>query len=262
MEMRNPIVLIGVGEIGGVFARGFLKSGYPIVPVVRGQSLQEAADETPDPAAVVVAAGEKDIHMVLDQMPLPWQNRLVLVQNELLPRDWQSHKITNPTVISVWFEKKSGQDVKVIIPSPVFGPHSALVQSALKAVNIECDVVKDEGALLFELILKNLYILTVNIAGLEVGGTVGELWGQHQELARAVAGNVLDIQFKLAGQEMDRTQLMDGMVRAFNGDLQHKCMGRSAPARLERAVEQADEFGFDARALRQIYKNKVGISAA
>ena len=252
--MKETVVVIGVGEIGGVFAKGILKTGYPVTPVSRGTNLSDVVKDTPDPQAVIVAVGEKDIHECLGSIPQQWQDRLVLVQNELLPRDWNTHSIENPTVISVWFEKKKGQDPKVIIPSPVFGPHSNLIQTALRSIDIDCKVLSDPDALLFELIMKNLYILTVNIAGIKVGGSVGELWEKHQAFAREVAEDVLDIQFRLCEKELDRAQLIDGMVRAFNGDLDHKCMGRSAPERLERAIAQADELSLEAKALRSIHE--------
>ncbi len=254
--MKNAVVLIGVGEVGGVFAKGLLKAGYPVFPIVRGTDLNQAANEIVDPQAVIVGVGEKDLHSVLDSIPEQWRDRLVLLQNELLPRDWNAHNIDNPTVISVWFEKKPGQDAKVLVPSPVFGPQADLVKEALNAINIDCTVVGSSDELLLELVIKNVYILTVNIAGLEVGGTVGELWEKHQAFGREVAENVMDIQFRLIEKELDREELINGMVKAFNGDLDHKCMGRSAPARLERAITQADEFGLEAKGLREIYKNK------
>lgn len=250
--MKKTVVVIGIGEIGSVFARGALKTGYPVYPVVRGVNLSDAANDVPDPQAVIVAVGEKDIHECLGLIPQQWQDRLVLVQNELLPRDWNSHSLEDPTVISVWFEKKKGQDSKVIIPSPVFGSRSDFIQTALRSIDIDCKVLANSDELLFELILKNLYILTVNIAGIKVGGTVGELWEKHQDFAREVAQDVLEIQFRLSEKELDRAQLIDSMVNAFNGDLDHKCMGRSAPARLERAIAVADEFSLKAKALRSI----------
>lgn len=252
--MKKTVVVIGVGEIGSVFARGILKTGYPVYPVVRGTNLSTAVKDVPDPQAVVIAVGEKDIKSVLESIPQLWKDRLVLVQNELLPRDWKAHSIANPTVISVWFEKKKGQDSKVIIPSPVFGPHSDFIQTALQSIDIDCNVLASPDELLFELVLKNLYILTVNIAGLKVGGTVGELWEKHQAFAREVSEDVMDIQFQLCEKDLDRAQLIGGMVSAFKGDLDHKCMGRSAPARLERAISQADEFNFEAKALHAIHK--------
>ncbi len=35
--MNAPVVLIGVGEMGGVFARGLLRLGHPVYPVPREQ---------------------------------------------------------------------------------------------------------------------------------------------------------------------------------------------------------------------------------
>ncbi|RKZ90669.1 MAG: hypothetical protein DRQ43_11005, partial [Gammaproteobacteria bacterium] len=44
----------------------------------------------------------------------------------------------------------------------------------------------------------------------------------------------------LTGQEHDRERLIEAMVEAINGDLAHNCMGRSAPARLSRAMQYAN----------------------
>lgn len=250
--MKKPVGIIGVGEMGGVFARGLLKLGHPVYPVARGQNPAQAAKDAPDLLSVIVAVGEKDLHPVLDTIPDQWRDRLVLLQNELLPKDWLSHQLNSPTVISVWFEKKQPNDFKVIIPSPVYGPQAQLIAGALGILKIPVKILKSEHELLFELILKNLYIVTTNVCGLKVSGTVGELWQQHRDFARQVANEVLDIQFQMAGQKFDRDQLIAGMVQAFEGDPQHKCMGRSAPARLERALALAKEYKQDVPALEEI----------
>ena len=78
--------------------RGALRTGYPVYPVVRGTEISDAVGDVPDPETVIVAVGEKDIKSVLESIPQAWQDRLVLVQNELLPRDWITQKIENPTV--------------------------------------------------------------------------------------------------------------------------------------------------------------------
>ena len=44
------------------------------------------------------------------------------------------------------------------------------------------------------------------------------------------------------------------MLEAFAGDPEHRCMGRSAPARLARALKQADEAGLPVPTLRAIRK--------
>jgi len=103
--MKDVVVLIGVGEMGGVFARGILRSGHPVCPVTRQKPAEAVVKEIPEPEAVVVAVGEKDLQDVLKTIPEEWRDRLVLLQNELLPKDWKQYQLS-PTVISVWFEKK------------------------------------------------------------------------------------------------------------------------------------------------------------
>ena len=249
---QQPVILIGAGEMGGVFARGLLRAGYPVHPVTRDISIQSTAAAIPQPELVLVAVAEGDLQPVLEEIPAAWKDRLVLLQNELLPRDWSHHDLTDPTVISVWFEKKRGMDFKVIIPSPVFGPYAETIARALATLEISTKVLTTPAELLQELVLKNVYILTTNIAGLKTGGNVGELWDQHQPLARTIAYEVIDLQQWLTGETLNREALGDGMVEAFDGDLNHNCMGRSAPARLQRALQLADEAEIELPTMRKI----------
>lgn len=251
--MKSPVIIIGVGEMGGVFARGCLRSAYPVIPVTREMDIKTTLAQYPTPEAILVTVGENDLHAVLKQIPSELFDQLVLIQNELLPRDWQSHHINNPTVISVWFEKKPGQDFKVLIPSPVFGPKADLICTALGTLNIPVNKLANSDALLFELVLKNVYILTTNIAGLKTGGTVSELWQQHQPLAEKIAKEVIELQSYLTKTTLDSDLLIKGMRIAFDGDPDHKCMGRSAPARLERAIAVADETELEVPELRTLH---------
>ena len=250
--MKPPVIVIGIGEMGSVFARGLLRSGHPAYPVTRDEDLAEVARQLPSPELVVVAVAENDLHAVLEQIPPAWQQRLCLLQNELLPGDWQQYGFVKPTVISVWFEKKKGQDVKVLIPSPAYGPAAELLKASLGSLDIPVRVLNDESELLFELVLKNVYIVTTNCAGLVAGGTVSELWANHRELAETVAHEVIEIQAALTGRTFPAEDLIKGMLKAFDGDPDHGCMGRSAPARLARALQQADTAGLAIPRLRDI----------
>ena len=250
--MNKHAVVIGLGEMGSVFARALLRLGMTVHPVQRDSNLADIAKNVTDPEIVLLAVGEKDLHTALDKFPKQWIPQLALLQNELLPRDWQSHNLDTPTVISVWFEKKKGQDYKVLIPSPIFGEKAQILNNALKTLDIPSKIVATEEALLFELVLKNVYILTTNIAGLITKGNVEDLWENHQQLARDVASDVMDIQEVLTGSTFDRDQLIDGMVTAIRGDLNHQCMGRSAPARLANAIANADEAKLAVPTLREI----------
>ncbi len=254
-----PVVLIGTGEMGGVFARGLLKLGYPVIPVTRSVSMEAVAAEVPEPTLALVAVGEADLHPALSALPTRWKTRVGLLQNELLPRDWHSHDIQNPTVVSVWFEKKPGQEFKVLVPSPLFGPQAGLLHGALEALGIPSWGVADAQEMEFELVRKNLYILVTNIAGLALpeGTTVQTLWDDHRLLAEEVIEEILPIQAWLTGHQHPRDRLIAEMLAGMHGDPAHRCTGRSAPGRLARAIEHAEQGGIEVPTLRRLQREYV-----
>ena len=248
----DEVVVIGLGQLGRAFAGGLLRAGHNVIPVNRGDDMAALAQRHPAPELVLIAVAENELHTVMAALPEIWKPRAALIQNELLPRDWLAHGYIDPTVISVWFEKKKGTDAKPLIPSPAAGPGAALLCRALTAIDLPCREVALGEQLLFELVRKNVYILTTNIAGLKTGGTVSQLWSQHEAFARQVANEVMDIQDALTGVVHDREKLIAGMLEAFDGDPAHGCTGRSAPARLARALAHADEFGLAVPTLREL----------
>ena len=248
----HTVVIIGLGQLGRIFACGLLRSGCSIVPVNRGDEMQQVAILHAEPHCVLVTVAEADLQAVLTALPASWRDRLVLVQNELLPRDWEAHSIHKPTVASVWFEKKKGSDCKPLIPTPIHGPKAQLICAALSALEIPARSVETPDQLLYELVRKNVYILTTNIAGLMTGGTVGDLWHEHRALATAVAHEVMDIQDWLTDRRHDRVKLLDGMLEAFAADPKHACRGRSAPDRLQRNLDFANTARLAVPKLRAI----------
>jgi hypothetical protein len=62
----------------------------------------------------------------------------------------------------------------------------------------------------------------------------------------------MDIQDWLSGVQHDRAKLVAGMLEAFAGAPQHGCTGRSAPARLARALQHADAGGLAVPTLRAL----------
>jgi ketopantoate reductase len=256
--MTQPVVIIGIGELGGVFAKAFLRTGCPLYPVLRSMHIATEAKNLPNPQLALVAVAEKDFQTTMAAIPAQWRNRLGLLQNELLPRNWKAHNIKNPTVISVWFEKKRGMHVKVLIPSRVYGPQAQLVADALKEIDIPCNVLNSERDLLYELVLKNVFVFTINIAGLvlEDGTTTEILWTQHNEMAREIAAEVIDIQELLTGASFDRQRLINGFKEGVKGDPNHKCRGRSAPGRLDRMIAIAREAGLQIPRIKAISQSQ------
>ena len=251
--MKKPIVVLGIGELGSVFARSFLKNNYPVYPITRTTDIDELKTNI-DPELILICTAEGDLQSALSSIPVEWKDRVAMMQNELLPRDWESHNFIDPTVISVWFEKKKGMDSKVLISSPAYGPKAQILADSLALIDIPAHAVADEDELLFELVLKNLYILTTNIAGLAIksGANVNDLRNNHLDLMRKVSTDVLKLQESLTGKTFNESDLEKGMIKAFEGDLEHGCMGRSAPARLDRALELAKEFNLEVPALQKI----------
>jgi hypothetical protein len=254
--VQAPVVIVGMGEMGGVFGRAFLTAGHPVYPVRRGDDMEALAASLPDPAMVLVAVAEDDLDAVLASLPEPWRGAVGLIQNELLPRSWEAHGIEAPTVAVVWFEKKPGKPVTVIVPTLVGGPAAPILLDALASIGIDVEAV-DDDELVEALVAKNLYILTANIAGLRSGGTVSNVW-DDRELADAVVDEVLTIQEHLLGSPVDRQRAVAAMVEAFHADPDHGATGRSAPRRLQRALGQAAEAGIEVPTLDAIAEETTG----
>ncbi len=252
--MHPPVAIVGIGELGGVFARAFLRAGHPVYPVTRGMPLNAALEMMPPPLLTLIAVGEKDLPGVLQEMNTGQRESIGLLQNELLPETWQSNGVTDPTVISVWFEKKKGMDVNVLRPSPVFGPQANLLADALEDIGIPCHRLISAEKLQMELVIKNVFVYMINICGLKTGGTTGTLWAEHAELARQVADEIVDLQEHLTGASFVRDELMTGVAAGITGDPEHTCTGRSAPARLDRFLAMADQAGIAADTIRSIWE--------
>lgn len=252
-------VVVGVGQLGGVFAHGLLKVGQRIVPVRREDSLSDLASEL-EPALVLLAVGEGDLPGVLPQVPQEWRGRAALIQNELLPGSWSVLGDAQPTVAVVWFEKKAPIAPRVIRSTPIAGPGAPLLVRALAALNISAEVV-EESALPAALVLKNLYILTSNVAGRGApkGATTGHLWTNDRERTQRIAEDVLTLQKAMlnasghsaAALALDDDALMRELGETLMADPDHGACGRSAPARHQRALDQAQTHGLTLTALAE-----------
>ncbi|MDQ3037088.1 MAG: hypothetical protein M3Y87_32135, partial [Myxococcota bacterium] len=243
--MKRAIGIVGVGQLGGIFGQGLLRQGRPVLPILRGESI--AALEAHDPELVLIAVGESDLAPTLAAVPASLRGRLALVQNELLPPDWEAHGIVDPTVAVVWFEKKRGRAAHVVRTTRVGGPNAELLARALESVELPARRVEARD-LAFELVRKNVYIVVSNVAGLAVGGTTGELCAQHRGLATSIAEDVIAIEQARLGVELPRESLVECAFLDFAKDPAHATMGRSAPDRLARAIARADRAGLAAPA--------------
>ena len=238
----KQIVIIGLGELGRVFAGGFLRSGWSVVPVNRGDDMQALAKTATAVDAVLVAVGEADLQSVLKQIPHAWHDRLILLQNELLPHDWQQHHL-DPTIISVWFEKKAHTPIKQLIASPVYGKQAEALAAALRSISVDTKIINTMPDMVFELVVKNTYIITTNLVGLVLpdGANVQDMVAK-KSLFEQIGQEVLAVQQALSKCSFEWDAICDAVTAACAGDWAHQCKGRSAPARLERIRTTAQQL--------------------
>jgi ketopantoate reductase len=233
MRERETIAVVGMGQLGGLLSAGLAMQGHTIVPFLRGDSVASLVDHAP--RVVLVAVGERDLASVLDAIPASLRDRVVLLQNELLPPDWEREGIVDPTVLVVWAEKKAGRAPRVIRPTPIAGPHAERFVAALARVDVPAEILDDRDALTHALVVKNVYILVTNLAGLRHGiRTTGALADAHGELVRSIASEVLDVEEARLGAKVDRERVIAEAVDAMRADPEHGCAGRTAKEREER----------------------------
>lgn len=253
----SEVVVWGLGELGCVFARGLLRTGHTVVPVLRDTDVAALAARVPAPALVLVAVGESALPGVLAQMPAAWRACVALLQNELRPRDWERHGLAAPTLAVVWFEKKRGGDARVLLPTEIAGPGASMLVAALSSLGLAAAHVAPEQALA-ALAAKNLYILTTNLAGLRVGGDVGALVTAHRALADALLDDLLALESALfAPQPVEHAAARAVFERACASDPRHACAGRSAPDRLARTLAHADALGLALPAVRALAQSSL-----
>lgn len=255
--MSEHIVVVGMGQLGAVFAEGFLRTGHSVTPVLRGGDVAHACEQT-RPEAVLVATGEDDLGDVLTRLPASVRDRALLIQNELRPEKWQQHHL-EPTLGIVWFEKRKGKQPNVVLPTVLFGKQTALLEEALTALELPHRTIHTNEELAHELVLKNLYILGLNLAGLRVGGVAKELLTIHRAFFDDVIGEILPLEGALldtvppfSSAMLDKTRLLKDLERAILADPEHSCSGRSAPRRLERTLKDAERLSMKTPILRQL----------
>ncbi len=247
--MKRPVVVVGLGQLGTFFAEALLRLGHPVVPLLRRSAFQEVATAAEDPELVVVAVGEDDLTGVLEALPETWRDRVLLLQNELRPVAWAP--LSRPTACIVWFERKQGAKPTVVLPSVLSGPKSELVKVALEEMDIPSRIVSTDE-LDAELCLKNLYVLGLNFAGLELGGAAGDLIGPHERAFEPLFEELLAIEEALFGRSFDREAAWEGLKEAILAEPTHATRGRTALRRLERTLAHAERLGLRAPLLEDL----------
>lgn len=248
--IAETIAIVGAGQLGSLFASLLAARGAMVVVVRRGERVDPglALDR------VIVAVGEDDLDAVLASLGPAQRERVVLVQNELVPATWQAHGISDPTVVVVWLEKKGDRAPHVVLPSPIAGPWAETLARVMTDAGLPAEVI-DRALLPAALLDKNVYILVSNLAGMvQPPGTTtaGLLELPALETTMRVLADVLAVESARLGVPIDADLASAALVRAFLADPAHVATGRSAPKRLGRTLARAERLGIDTPELREI----------
>lgn len=257
-HVPDKVVIIGVGQLGRAFADAFLRSGVTVVPVLRRQSIRSVTAQAPDAELVLVAVGEDDLSDALADIPDAHLDRVVLLQNELRPDQWQRRypEQLAPSTLIIWFEKKGFQAPKGLRPS-VFHPQGALtggqqlVLSAFHKLDQDVQTITCVSEFHQQLVIKNLFILALNLVGLKTGGSAGQLLTEHRRTLDVMLDELLLLEDRLferagfPGMASHHDLLRAGLEAAIQSDPEHGSRGRSAPQRLERTLKLAASVGLN-----------------
>lgn len=248
---ENAIV-VGMGELGGVFAVALLRRGFTVTPVLRNTPIDVVTDGHLEPELCVITVGEDALPAVLDGGLRKYSDCWVLVQNELRPSEWERRGLAIPTIAVVWFEKKPGRDARALVSTPVYGAKAPIIVHALSGLGLPAHVEADPERLVFEMALKNLYILSMNFAGLMHDTDVGTLWSKHQALLNQICDEVIELESAQVQRALPISSLKIELERIVTADPRHVALGRSARHRLARALATARRLGLSTPTLDDI----------
>lgn len=249
-------LVVGMGQLGSVFSLGLLHRGYSVTPVLRDTPADAILARPTQPSLCVIAVTEDELPNVLDGWARRYSDGWVLIQNELRPSEWERRGLATPTVAVVWFEKKPGRDAHPIVSTPVHGPHAPIIVDALTSLGLPAHLEPDREQLLFELCLKNLYILSMNFVGLVFPYDVGTVWYDHRAYLDQICAEILELEAAQMQRNLPTQSLCIELERIIVADPRHAAAGRSALSRLNRSLRTAKQLGIKTPTLDEIAKRQ------
>ncbi|MET0343265.1 MAG: hypothetical protein ABW252_19810 [Polyangiales bacterium] len=239
--MRD-LVIWGVGELGRLYGGAALRAGVRVTPITRESDPARVLAGLARDVPILVAVGESSLDEVLAALPQERATAPILLQNDLFPSRWTAHRL-EPTVIVAWLLKKRGTELTVARSSPVFGRHAALVLALHEALGAPAHELPSASALNQALIEKYAFILGINALGLTRDRTLSG-WMQEDPLrVRALTTEAATLGAALCGSEVERAAADRAIEEAWRALGTMSARGRTAGARVRRALTQAHDLG-------------------
>jgi len=236
------LVVYGVGELGKLFGGAALRAGIRVTPVTRHANAREILDDVGDDTPILIAVGERELEVVLRELPTRHRMDIILLQNELFPDSWSEHDLT-PTVLVPWVLQKRGLPTQVAGRSPYIGAHADLVAELFAVLGLPAQRLADAPALHQALVDKYTFILTINTLGLLVDRTLGMWLQEDPTLIWNICAEATQIAQALCGARADAAQARLATEQGMRALSNVPARGRTARERVERALAHATRLG-------------------
>jgi hypothetical protein len=253
----EDLIIYGVGQLGALFARGALREGVRLTPIVRDSDPEAVFAESASDAPLLVAVGGSDLAGVLEGLPEERRARPILLQNELFPRKWRAHDVVDPTIVVFWSNKKEGRALERGVRTAIYGPHAELMLRIQRRLDVPALELDSRDDLLDELVAKYAFILTINALGLVEDRSVGAWYRESPETVDAILDDAIALGEAHAEHDCDRTAVVPLVHRAFEALADMPARGRSAQRRVTQAWSDADHFDLELTSF-----DEVGLSDA
>jgi len=238
----RELVVYGLGELGQLYGAAALRAGLRVTPITRTSDPRAVLHALAPDVPILVAVGEAALDPVLESIPSARRDAVILLQNELFPPAWRRHGVT-PTVFVPWLLKKRGTALLVARPTPVYGPHAALVRTLHEVLGLPATTLDTEPQLHQALVEKYAFILAINALGVLRDRTLA-LWLQEDPVrVQALASEAAALGAALCESAIDRARAAVVVEEGMRALGTMSARGRTASERLARALAHAQRLG-------------------
>ena len=257
MSSSHEMLVFGAGQLGQLYAAGALRLGIRVWPLTRQMDADQTMAAFPDGHPILLGVAEASFADALRKIPDSRRQDVVLVQNELFPAQLAEWGLDKATVLTVWLSKKKGRPIEVARTSSAYGRHAALFHRMHQALELPSTVLTSAEELHTDIAAKFTFILTINALGLVENLSLGQwLEKDHTQVSRLIDEARALAQMHLQAN-VDAAQTRQRVMEAMEGLHDYPAKGRSAKARLSKALDDAARFELDLPCLRQIANGQV-----
>lgn len=240
----QDLIVVGLGQLGALLGTSALREGIRVTPLVRHTDRHAAFATAAFDTPLLVAVGEGDLKPVVDEIPHSRREHAVLIQNELFPKTWAGLGLQSPTIAIAWFSKKEGRPVEVARESAVSGPHAALISRLINSAGAPC-VEVDSPERDLHLVAKFAFIFAINALGMIENLTLREWIASNRERCEAAVQDGIRLGCAHLGASVDEARATAMAIEGMEGLGDYPARGRSAPARMKRARQDAEAFALN-----------------